>query len=180
MKEQINPAVTPYLTASRVSRYIAFSIDMIIFMLLYSLVILVFLHLSNINFEEIPKENAEQILEYFKAKNINVGKFPNNLFMALAAMALVIVVNVPFWKKNGQSIGKVFMKIKIVNNDNSPASLNTIIAKRYVPFALLSFAPVIGYFLYVLDGAMIFRDSKKCYHDDFAGTKVVVDTASSK
>jgi hypothetical protein len=46
--------------------------------------------------------------------------------------------------------------------------------KRNVSMQVLAMIPIVGNFIALIDALMIFRASRKCLHDDIAGTKVIV------
>ncbi|TNZ87271.1 RDD family protein [Vibrio parahaemolyticus] len=75
--------------------------------------------------------------------------------------------------KNGQTFGKWVFDISIVKLDNSKIEFAPVLLKRYLPISLVTYLPVIGSFLPVLDALFIFRKDRRCIHDFIAGTKVV-------
>lgn len=71
--------------------------------------------------------------------------------------------------KNGQTIAKKLLNIKVVRADGSRATVARIFWLRNVVNGLLSFLP-----LYVLiDALFIFGERKQCLHDKIADTIVV-------
>ena len=79
-----------------------------------------------------------------------------------------------FLATRGQTIGKIAMKTQIVSEEtNQILPLTEIILKRYVPIWLASMIPVIGGFAGLVDALPIFRESRKCIHDEIAKTKVI-------
>ena len=89
-----------------------------------------------------------------------------------AAVAIHIVINLPGWARNGQSLGKRAMGIRIVRKDWEPCSAGRIVF-RTLPFLLLLNAPFIGPFIGILDAVLIFRHEPYCLHDDVTDTAVV-------
>ena len=73
----------------------------------------------------------------------------------------------------GQTIAKALFKIKVVRSDGGKASLLRLAGLRYFVTALLSLVPVIGWIYAIVDALLIFRDSRKCLHDNIADTIVV-------
>jgi uncharacterized RDD family membrane protein YckC len=71
--------------------------------------------------------------------------------------------------RNGQSIAKKMVGIKIVRSDGSPASLGRIIFLRNVVNWLISLIPAYGF----IDSLFIFAESRQCLHDKLADTIVV-------
>ena len=74
----------------------------------------------------------------------------------------------------GQTVGKVFMKTRIVDERSGQiVALVPLFLRRYLLLWLLVQIPFFGGLLNLANGMMIFRTNKKCLHDDLAGTKVV-------
>ena len=101
----------------------------------------------------------------------------NDILSSVLAFALTFsvyaVVNFYLLNKNGQTIGKYVCGIKIVRSDGSRANVERILFLRFAPVTLLQALPTIGPFIALIDALMIFRDSRKCLHDDIADTIVI-------
>jgi uncharacterized RDD family membrane protein YckC len=93
--------------------------------------------------------------------------------LAFLCMVALIVWNCVWLRRYGQTVGKRAVGIRIVRSDGSRASLGRIFALRYLPMALLSAIPFLGFFIRLTDILLIFRDSRQCLHDQIADTKVV-------
>ena len=73
--------------------------------------------------------------------------------------------------RNGQTLGKRILEIKVVRSDGSPASLGRIFWLRNVVNSVLGVIP-----LYVLvDHLFIFGERRQCIHDLIADTIVIRD-----
>jgi uncharacterized RDD family membrane protein YckC len=72
--------------------------------------------------------------------------------------------------RNGQSIAKKWLGIKVVRSDGSKASLGRIFWLRNIVNGLLGIIPLYG----LIDALLIFGDSRQCIHDKIADTIVVV------
>jgi uncharacterized RDD family membrane protein YckC len=72
--------------------------------------------------------------------------------------------------RNGQTIAKKWLDIKVVRTDGSPASLGRIFWLRNVVNGLLGVIPFYSW----IDPLLIFSDSRQCIHDKIADTIVVV------
>jgi uncharacterized RDD family membrane protein YckC len=72
-------------------------------------------------------------------------------------------------KRNGQSIAKKLLNIKVVRSDGSPASLGRIFWLRNVVNGLLGVIPLYG----LVDVLFIFGETRQCLHDKIADTIVV-------
>src|SRR5688572_16274447 len=89
-----------------------------------------------------------------------------------------LVLNILFVVRNGQTIGKKIVGIKVVRRDGSRASLSRIFWLRNVVNLVLTtgLEAVLGGLgsLYSLvDHLLIFRASRQCLHDTIADTIVV-------
>jgi len=90
--------------------------------------------------------------------------------LALAGLAVWIYFTIVYVSRNGQSIAKKWLGIKVVRTDGSPASLGRIWWLRNVVNGLLGVIPFYG----LVDALLIFSDSRQCIHDKIADTIVVV------
>jgi uncharacterized RDD family membrane protein YckC len=92
---------------------------------------------------------------------------------AIAAMLVGFTVwcwfTIMYMSRNGQSIAKKLLHIKVVRVDGSSVSLGRLIWLRNVVNGLISFIP----FYSVVDVLFIFGESRQCLHDRIAGTIVV-------
>jgi uncharacterized RDD family membrane protein YckC len=75
-----------------------------------------------------------------------------------------------FLIKNGQSIGKKLVGIKVVRKDGTPVSVGRVVLLRNVVVKCLSFIPFFG----LVNVLFIFAESRQCLHDRIADTIVVV------
>ncbi|WP_338867157.1 RDD family protein [Myxococcus stipitatus] len=90
---------------------------------------------------------------------------------ALLITGAVILIQLVGVARTGQSIGKHWRRIRVVQMDGSPASLATIIFVRNVlPFGVSQLTcGITG----LLDIFFVFREDRRCLHDLLAGTQVV-------
>ena len=91
----------------------------------------------------------------------------------LAGMLAYAVITIILVHKNGQTIGKKLLGIKVVRSDGARASLGRIFWLRNVVNALPSMIPVVGGFYFFVDSFFIFSESNQCVHDKIADTIVV-------
>ena len=94
------------------------------------------------------------------------------IVIGLLGFVLFIVVHAYFLKKDGQTIGKKLVGIKIVDLNNNVPGLWKIITMRYLPMEA-ALVPVLGPIFGLVDSLLIFRADRRCVHDHIAGTKVV-------
>lgn len=75
--------------------------------------------------------------------------------------------------KNGQTLGKKLMKVRIVRSDGAPAELWRLLVLRYLVPMLAGAVPFVGGLFSLADPLFIFGDEKRCLHDLLADTIVV-------
>ncbi|MBN3563167.1 RDD family protein [Aliamphritea spongicola] len=93
--------------------------------------------------------------------------------VAIFSWAMFFLVHGYLLKKKGQTIGKNIMDIAIVTTDGHKPEFFPLITRRYFPVALVSYIPLVGQYLSLIDNLFIFRKDKRCVHDLIAGTKVI-------
>lgn len=93
--------------------------------------------------------------------------------IGVAAVLALIVWNCVLLHRDGQTLAKRVLGIRIVRSDGSRASLRRIFFARALPTGVLGAIPLIGPILSLVDALMIFRDSRRCLHDEIADTIVV-------
>ncbi|MEP7156322.1 MAG: RDD family protein [Betaproteobacteria bacterium] len=99
--------------------------------------------------------------------------FATTLLLMLSGVALYMLLNGYLLQKNGQTIGKKLLSIKIVRNDGSQATLGRIVLFRLLPVWVVSAIPILGAVLSLVDALFIFRENHKCIHDNIADTMVI-------
>lgn len=72
-----------------------------------------------------------------------------------------------------QTLGKIALGIRIVRRDGSRAGLGRLVGLRLLPMWLVGLVPFVGPLISLVDCLLIFRDSRRCLHDDIADTIVV-------
>lgn len=95
------------------------------------------------------------------------------LIVAGLLLVAVVVANLILVIQSQQTIGKKLLKIQIVRGDGSACSPLRIIFLRGFVTSLLSGIPFVGGIFALLDPLLIFRDNRRCLHDDIADTIVV-------
>jgi uncharacterized RDD family membrane protein YckC len=91
------------------------------------------------------------------------------VLVMLAGLGVWIWFTVLYVARNGQSIGKKLLNIKVVRGDGSRASLARIFWLRNVVNVLIGIIPVYP----LVDHLFIFGASRQCLHDKIADTIVV-------
>ena len=89
--------------------------------------------------------------------------------VSISSFVLWWWLTITHMKRNGQSIAKKMIGIKVVRSDGSPASLGRLIWLRNVVNLAISIVPLYG----ILDSLFIFGEARQCLHDKIADTIVI-------
>jgi uncharacterized RDD family membrane protein YckC len=95
------------------------------------------------------------------------------LVAVVVGVLAIIGVNLYFLARDGQSLGKKALKIRIVRVNDERASLGRIVVLRIMAPGLIGAIPLVGPFFSLADSLLIFAEDRRCIHDHFADTKVV-------
>jgi uncharacterized RDD family membrane protein YckC len=100
---------------------------------------------------------------------------PTSLTMLSSLLGFIffVLAHGYFLKKNGQTIGKKLVGVRIADLDGEVPSFGRLIGLRYLPISLVTLIPALGQLLPLIDVLFIFRSDRRCVHDLIAGTKVV-------
>jgi uncharacterized RDD family membrane protein YckC len=101
------------------------------------------------------------------------ASFLFKIILSVIGLTAYVVVNGMLLARDGQTVGKKLVGIKIVRADGSKADLMHILLRRVLPIYVCQFIPFIGWLLLLADDCCIFRDSKQCLHDQIADTVVI-------
>ena len=95
--------------------------------------------------------------------------------MAVAGLAVLGIVgwNALLLARNGQTIGKKSVGIRIVRSDGSDAAFLRLFLLRGFLIWVLSWLPYIGQLFSLVNVLFIFRADRRCIHDLIADTRVV-------
>jgi uncharacterized RDD family membrane protein YckC len=97
--------------------------------------------------------------------------------IAALGFALFIVLQSYFLKKQGQTIGKKIVGIRIVDRDGNLPGLGRLLYRRYLPVFSYNALPFVGGVLALIDCLLVFRRDRRSLHDMLAGTRVVMHGA---
>ena len=121
----------------------------------------------------IPLQFSMGIYDGFPDK-IVPPDFITTVTLLAAGILIYVIINGYTLNKNGQTLGKLICKIKIVRTDLSKATFARILFIRYLPMTFISQIPFGGMILSgFVDPLLIFRKSRKCLHDNIADTIVI-------
>lgn len=93
-----------------------------------------------------------------------IGSLINLVLLGITAMLVY---------KNGQTIAKKLLGIKVVRTDGSRASFARIFWLRNVLNTVIMFVPLFGGLYSLVDSLMIFGKARRCCHDLIADTIVI-------
>ena len=96
-----------------------------------------------------------------------------NIAIGLLGLVIFLVINLKLLIKNGQTIGKLALGIKIVDLDGNLPSMKKHLLKRYAVFFIPGQIPIAGQIFSIINILAIFGSEKRCIHDYFASTKVI-------
>lgn len=99
--------------------------------------------------------------------------FTYSLAAGMYGFIAFTLVHFYFLNKNGQTVGKKLLNIRIISINDQLYGGSHLLFKRYLPITLASLIPIAGQFLILIDTLFIFRKDRRCIHDLIAGTKVV-------
>ncbi len=152
--DPVDPAAGPNTLASRGRRAWADTLD--------TIVALIWI---------IPLWSHFKLLDYL----MQGGSIPLGLQIEVAVLgfALFALANAWFLKRNGQTIGKMLLGIRIATLDGGIPEVWRILALRYAPLSIVAMIPTFGMLLSTVDVLFIFRGNRRCLHDMIAGTQVL-------
>jgi len=104
---------------------------------------------------------------------INIAKTGGWFYLGLLGALIVLAIDLTLLARNGQTIGKKLLGIKVVRVDGSPVSLFRVFFLRYVCNTLLTLIPLFGSLYSLVDCLMIFSESRRTVHDRIADTIVI-------
>jgi uncharacterized RDD family membrane protein YckC len=104
---------------------------------------------------------------------INLAKTGGWFYVGVLGALAVLAIDLVLLSRNGQTIGKKLLGIKVVRVDESPVSLPRVFLLRYVFNTFLTLIPVAGPLYSLVDSLMIFSESRRTVHDRIADTIVI-------
>lgn len=118
------------------------------------------------------------IVLFFVLYGADLQGFVRDQMMLYLLLALgVLPLTIYQWvlvARQGQSLGKKWLGIRIVKLDGSPVGFGRGVALRgWVP-TVLAQIPYIGSIFGLADALFIFGEERRCLHDYIAGTKVIL------
>lgn len=96
------------------------------------------------------------------------------MVVMLGGLGAVFVVNLYYLHRDGQTLGKKALHIRIVRLNDDQASLGRLFGLRMLVPGFIGAVPIVGPFFSLADALFIFGEARRCIHDYIADTKVVV------
>jgi len=107
---------------------------------------------------------------------VSLAEFKRSSFAALKLIPAELPLAIYQWiliTNTGQTIGKKWMRIRIVRVDGSPVGFGDGVVLRDWIMRGIGFIPGLGGCIALVGYLMIFGQERRCLHDRIAGTKVV-------
>jgi uncharacterized RDD family membrane protein YckC len=104
---------------------------------------------------------------------INLARTGGWFYVGALVALIVLAIDLILLARNGQTIGKKLLGIKVVRVDGSRVSLFRVFFLRYVCNTFLTLIPVAGPLYSLVDVLMIFSESRRTVHDHIADTIVI-------
>ena len=116
--------------------------------------------------------------EWIRGNNLSIEEVSFTIkFLVVIPTTVLMIVQAVKLAKYGQTIGKQFLKIRIVgikDGKNKGFWINCVL--RVFPILMFNFIPVLGYLINWGDALYIYRNKqRRCIHDLIAGTCVIKD-----
>ena len=93
--------------------------------------------------------------------------------VSLVALIAWAVITTWLVDRNGQTLGKRLMGIKVVRKNGARASLSRIFWLRNVLNSVFGYLWFVGLAYQLIDPLLIFQESRQCLHDRIADTIVI-------
>ncbi len=112
------------------------------------------------------------ILRYRPERGI--GELGGSLIgLSVIALLGLFVYTLMLLSREGQTLGKRIIGIRIVRTDGERVSLGRLIGLRYFAPGLVGAIPYVGWVFSLANILWIFGEERRCLHDHFADTMVV-------
>ncbi|HEV7611615.1 MAG TPA: RDD family protein [Steroidobacteraceae bacterium] len=104
---------------------------------------------------------------------IGIAKSGGWFYVGVLLALVVLAIDLRLLARNGQTIGKKLLGIKVVRVDGSPVTLFRVFFLRYVCNTFIQFVPLLGSLYALVDDLMIFGEKRRTVHDYIADTIVI-------
>lgn len=93
--------------------------------------------------------------------------------LAGGLLLAMLIWNLVWLHRYGQTIAKRILKIRIVRSNGEPVGLGRLLGLRIVVMGVIEAIPLLGPLFSLVNICFIFRDDRRCIHDLMADTIVV-------
>ena len=98
----------------------------------------------------------------------------DDVVLQLTGIVIFLAVHGYLLAKNGQTVGKKLLSIRVVSHSTGQIlSFGAITTKRILPIWLVAMVPVVGGIIAIVNVLFIFRKDRRCLHDLIADSEVV-------
>jgi uncharacterized RDD family membrane protein YckC len=104
---------------------------------------------------------------------VNLARTGGWFYVGVLGALVVLAIDLILLARNGQTIGKKLLGIKVVRVNGSAVSLFRVFFVRYVCNTFLTLIPLFGSLYSLVDSLMIFGESRRTVHDRIADTIVI-------
>jgi uncharacterized RDD family membrane protein YckC len=105
--------------------------------------------------------------------------FYEKIKMGLIGFVVFIALQGYFLYTYGQTIAKKILGMRIVTMQNEKPDFAKLLTMRYGVVYLINQVPILNLFFTLANALCIFiGNDRRCIHDHFAGTKVIVEKSS--
>lgn len=115
---------------------------------------------------------------YLNWEDMKAGIQPDlitKLKTAAVGFISFLLIQGAFLNASGQTIGKKILGMRIVTLDNQKPDFFKLILLRYITVRLISLIPIAGPVFGLANCIFVFiGNERRCLHDRFAGTKVIL------
>ncbi len=101
------------------------------------------------------------------------ASFGSMLTSMVVYLVLFLLIQGYLLVTSGQTIGKKLLGLRIVRSSGERGDAGRVIGLRYLLIWVIASIPVVGWIFALVNVLMIFRDSRKCLHDNIADTIVI-------
>jgi uncharacterized RDD family membrane protein YckC len=159
-----------YYLANRLERLGAYVFDVMITLVLGGAVVFLYLIAIGAGGVDGMSSSLLAIEAMMPANPIAAGL----LSIAFSLVGLLLVHGYPLYK-NGQTWGKRFFKIKIVDAEGAKPPIWKLVLLRYLAISAIPMLPLFGGYAWLVSCLPIFAPQRRCLHDYIAGTRVVCE-----
>jgi uncharacterized RDD family membrane protein YckC len=120
----------------------------------------------------MPLLNYTGILEKLQKRPLGIT-WVDLFCMFMASQAIHLLLNAHLLSQHGQTIGKRFMRLRVVEATGHACTLSHLFFVRWMVPQVVMKVPFVGVGFLVADLAFIFRADRRCLHDHIASTVVI-------